>query len=103
MKASFTDLRAQGAFLVSASWSGGCVTSVSVLSEAGETCRFYSPWAEGMQVTDGDDKKMRPKVEKNGTMSFDTQAGHTYVISCPTFERASRAFSAPIAPQGDDR
>ena len=42
--ASFTDLRAVGAFLVSARHTAGLVGGVKVLSEAGLYCTFLSPW-----------------------------------------------------------
>ncbi|MBM3501453.1 MAG: hypothetical protein FJX74_22595, partial [Armatimonadetes bacterium] len=42
--ASFTTFRAEGAFLVSASWEDGRVTACQVLSERGGECRLYSPW-----------------------------------------------------------
>ena len=40
---SFTNLRAQGAFLVSAARRAGKVTSISITSEKGGTCRLRSP------------------------------------------------------------
>jgi hypothetical protein len=43
-EASFTTLRSQGAFLISADLSGGKVILVQVLSEKGETLRMISPF-----------------------------------------------------------
>jgi len=46
LAASFTTLRARGAFLVSASvTTGGLVGPVTILSEKGAACTFLSPWA----------------------------------------------------------
>ncbi|MBA2944162.1 glycoside hydrolase N-terminal domain-containing protein [Paenibacillus sp. CGMCC 1.16610] len=45
--AEFATLRAVGAFLVSASFSGGEVQWVEIESEAGAELRFYNPWEHG--------------------------------------------------------
>ncbi|MFC1607967.1 hypothetical protein ACFL47_08355 [Candidatus Latescibacterota bacterium] len=45
--AEFSTLRAVGAFLVSAKWSGGIVEWVEVFSEAGSTLTMLSPWKSG--------------------------------------------------------
>ena len=45
--AEFSTLRAVGAFLVSAKWSGGQVEWVEVLSEVGSTLTMLSPWESG--------------------------------------------------------
>lgn len=42
--ASFTNLRARGAFLVSASLIAGCVDTIQVTSERGGTLRIDNPW-----------------------------------------------------------
>jgi len=81
VKASFRDLRAEGAFLVSASWADGKVTTWRVKSEAGGPCRLYPAWDGGVQVTGGDGKTVTVRSEAEGTMSFETQAGQTYAIS----------------------
>ena len=44
--ARFSNLRAVGAFVVSASLAGGVVGNISLLSEAGLPCVFLSPWEE---------------------------------------------------------
>jgi hypothetical protein len=45
-RARFRDLRAAGAFLVSATWDGKQATGVSVLSERGATLRLLNPWGK---------------------------------------------------------
>jgi alpha-L-fucosidase 2 len=42
---SFTTLRAEGAFLVSARRAGGKVQAVDIVSEKGGTCRLVSPFS----------------------------------------------------------
>ena len=76
--ASFTTFRAEGAFLVSATWQNGAVTSVEILSERGGPCRLYSPWPGGLRVetTDGAPVEVRPWAE--GIVEFDTAAGGRY-------------------------
>ena len=81
VKASFKDLRAEGAFLVSASWADGKVTECQVKSEAGGACQFYPAWGGDVKVTDDDGKAVTLKTADEGFMSFQTQAGRTYTIS----------------------
>ena len=45
-RARFRDLRAAGAFLVSATWDGKQADGVSVLSERGATLRLLNPWGK---------------------------------------------------------
>jgi alpha-L-fucosidase 2 len=48
----FENLRAAGAFLVSASFDGARVTDLSLLSEKGKTARMVKPWSgKGVKVT----------------------------------------------------
>jgi hypothetical protein len=46
-EASFTGIRAEGAFLVDAELKGGCVAVVRIHSEAGAPLRLQNPWGEG--------------------------------------------------------
>jgi alpha-L-fucosidase 2 len=48
--AAFQDLRAAGAFLVSASQHNGKVTAVSIKSEKGGTLRLISPWGKSGRI-----------------------------------------------------
>jgi alpha-L-fucosidase 2 len=45
-EASFQGIRAEGAFLVSATWCAGRVAKVHVTSEAGAPLRLANPWGE---------------------------------------------------------
>ncbi len=83
VEASFRTFRAQGAFLVSASWANGAVTSAEIFSEVGGRCRLYPLWAQaGVQVTDDSGQRV-PVVEEaeGGVVYFETQAGHTYKLA----------------------
>ena len=63
---SFANLRAVGAFLVSATLQKGVVTDVEVVSEAGLNCTFVSPWLPAASVapvvTDANTGKVVPVV-----------------------------------------
>ena len=84
LDASFRDFRAEGAFLVSASWVNGAVHSAGIFSEVGGLCRLYPPWPEGVQVTDDNmGQPVRVVTELEGVVHFETQAGHTYKLSRP--------------------
>ena len=51
--ASFANLRAVGAFVVSSSLQGGVVQPTSVVSEAGLDCVFASPWQDSAKGLGG--------------------------------------------------
>ena len=73
--AKFRDLRAAGAFLVSASWNGRSVADVSILSEKGSPLRLVSPWPK---------LKVTPAVEikyEGETAVIPTRAGQRYTIT----------------------
>jgi hypothetical protein len=74
--ARFRDLRAAGAFLVSAEWDGKAVAGVRILSEKGATLRLRNPWGEAaVRVTP------ETTVERQaGVLSIRTRAGGRYAI-----------------------
>ena len=86
----FVNLRAKGAFVVSAEYDGEAqeAVNVTVTSEAGEDMTLVSPWAEGMTVRDSDgnivetEKGTVPNWEdqENATYIFATETGETYTI-----------------------
>ena len=83
--ASFTGLRAVGAFVVSATLAAsGQVSGVEVLSEAGLNCTFFAP--AGLNVTKaGDDMVAIPTRrvaigETAGLLQFETEKGGRYLI-----------------------
>ncbi len=78
--ASFTRLRAVGAFTVSAALTGGTVGPVTITSDAGQPVRLRSPWAGG-QVTVTSNGAPVPFTVDGGVISFATTAGSTYQVS----------------------
>jgi alpha-L-fucosidase 2 len=80
LDAHFEDLRAEGAFLVSAAWSKGAVTRLAIKSEKGGKCRLICPWPSGAVVKDKDGKPVGAGLE-NGVLSFETVDGQGYTIA----------------------
>ena len=81
--ASFSTLRAYGAFLVSASVdASGAVSAVALASEVGGDVVFASPW-EGAtpRVVDGSGGAVPVSPVSAGVFSFATGAGESYTIS----------------------
>ena len=82
--ATFENLRAVGAFLVSAAYDGKAVIRFEVHSEKGVTLRFANPWGKRpVRVTRMHDGK--PIVAENQAewWSVATEAGERYSISVP--------------------
>jgi hypothetical protein len=84
--ASFTRLRAKGAFVVSSELRAGRVRSATVTSEAGGTLRLADPWSDGrvrvVQVggDEGEGRAVRFTLS-GGVISFRTQPGATYRVT----------------------
>ncbi len=76
---SFKTLRAERAFLVSASLSGGVIGPVEITSEKGCICRLANPWPGGIIVTDSRGGEVRTDSH-DGIVSFPTTVGETYVV-----------------------
>lgn len=84
--ASFTRLRAKGAFTVSAAIAGGVVGPVTLASDVGGTVRLKSPWSTGtvsVQVLDasGNPAGAVSFTNSGGVVSFATTAGDSYQVS----------------------
>ena len=86
--AKFVNLRAKGAFTVSAEYDGAAQEAKNVVinSEKGETMTFVSPWAEGATVRDSQGNVVKteagtvPNREDEKTITFATTAGETYTV-----------------------
>jgi alpha-L-fucosidase 2 len=80
--ARFQNLRAAGAFLVSASFDGKNVSQVSLLSEKGKTVRLANPWKNAsVRVTrQRDGRRVQVQVE-NGVLGFPSSAGDIYHVT----------------------
>jgi hypothetical protein len=75
--ASFTTLRAAGAFLVSASRRAGAIEEIRVLSETGSDLQLQIPWPDGALLTTSDSTE---QVEP-GTTRIATKPGQTLLFT----------------------
>jgi alpha-L-fucosidase 2 len=84
LECSYSTLRAEGAFLVSASFKDGQVADhVVIHSEVGGPCRLASPWASPIRVTDTDNNVVAVEMDDDNIATFDTHAGESYLIHQP--------------------
>jgi alpha-L-fucosidase 2 len=80
--ARFENLRAVGAFLISATYDGAKVTHLSLHSEKGRTAKLVSPWGvSGLRVIRSSDHGQVQVALKADVVSFDTRADETYLIT----------------------
>jgi hypothetical protein len=78
-KARFRDLRAMGAFLLSASYDGKAVSEVTLFSEKGATTTLVNPWPKTqLKVTRVKDNQPVIVSAKGEIVQFPTQAGERY-------------------------
>ena len=86
--AEFTNLRARGAFTVSAEYDGTAqeAKNVTITSEEGEDMTLVVPWAEGATVKDSEGNIVKteagtvPNYPDEKTITFSTTAGETYTV-----------------------
>jgi hypothetical protein len=74
--AEFHNLRAAGAFLVTAKLEKGKVKSIEIYSEAGSALKILLPWKEGATITNNEGKKRITSA----MFESDTQKGETIFI-----------------------
>jgi alpha-L-fucosidase 2 len=80
--ARFENLRAVGAFLVSATYDGNTVTHFSLYSEKGKIAKLVSPWAgKELRVIRSSDHGQVRVTLNDGVATFDTRTGETYQIT----------------------
>jgi alpha-L-fucosidase 2 len=78
----FENLRAVGAFLVSATYDGDKVTRLSLHSERGRTAKLASPWTgKGLRIIRSNDHGEVHATVKSDIVNFDTRTGETYLIT----------------------
>ena len=78
-QARFRDLRAVGAFLLSASYDGKVVSNVTLISEKGATAKLVNPWPKTqLKVTRVKDSQPITVSLEGGIVQFPTQAGERY-------------------------
>lgn len=73
--ARFRNLRARGAFLVSAAWDGYKITEAEILSEKGGRVRLLSPWPETTVMSGS---REIPATLAGGILEFATEPGERY-------------------------
>jgi hypothetical protein len=80
-RAAFRDLRAAGAFLVSAAWDGKAAADVTLRSEKGSVARVANPWgpaaAEVRALPSGAEVDC---TRRGAVMEFRTNAGESYSL-----------------------
>ena len=80
-KATFRDLRAAGAFLVSATWDGKAVTEVRLKSERGAPAHIVSPWGKAsVEVQALSARTAVRYTQQDGLLEFPTKAGESYAV-----------------------
>jgi alpha-L-fucosidase 2 len=77
---SFDGLVARGNFVVSANWTDGKATAVSVNSRKGGQCRITFLGIDSATVEDAKGNRIESSLDKEGVLSFATDAGGTYTI-----------------------
>jgi hypothetical protein len=79
--ARFENLRAVGAFLVSATYDGNKVTHFSLHSEKGKTAKFVSPWVgKKLRIIRSSNQSQVQVALNDDVAIFDTRADETYQI-----------------------
>ncbi len=94
-EAYFEDLRAEGAFVVSARMSEGTVDFARIISEAGETCGLRNPWEDAEVIVSG------PSGESTlagADLVWETEPGAEYLVYLAD-EAPDDAELAPGPPQ----
>ena len=82
--ASFTRLRARGAFLITASWDAikqAVVSPVIVVSEAGQEFVLVNPWDNNHSVVVRSNGTVVQMRLQDGQLRFRTHVGKTYEIA----------------------
>lgn len=75
---SFSGLMAEGNFAVSAAWSGGKATGLTITSNNGGECAVKVDWDQVNVTCEGKTQRLTPK---DGILTFQTEAGKTYVLA----------------------
>ncbi|HVX67599.1 MAG TPA: hypothetical protein VHA11_13390, partial [Bryobacteraceae bacterium] len=78
--ARFHNLRAVGAFLVSAAWDGKAVSAVALTSEKGAPARVRNPWAPRKAEVRAAGALV-PSTEREGILEFATRPGAAYTVA----------------------
>jgi len=79
INASFSTLRAEGAFLVSSQMRDGRIPRIAIRSERGVVCRLENPWDGEVEILDGEGKAVEYEMEGR-TIEFGTAADGEYEV-----------------------
>lgn len=93
-EASFHDLRAKGAFLISASRSAGRTQFVHIRAERGGVCRLVSPFGETVARFHPSGREERLAGEPERLLALDLAAGEAVLLRSVGF--AGPAVVAPV-------
>jgi hypothetical protein len=97
--ARFQNLRAVGAFLVSAVFDGKTVSELTLLSEKGATVRLVNPWPQvGVRAIRMRDNQPVPVAAKGDIIEFPTTAGERYQIAGVKPAKVSGTIDRIVAP-----
>ena len=77
---SYVGLVARGSFEVSAAWENGLAKTFNITSRVGGTASVRYPSITGAYVVDSDGNTVNYTVSGKDIISFDTEAGKTYII-----------------------
>ncbi len=91
---SYTGLVARGNFEVSAAWESGLAKTFNIKSNAGGTVSVYYPSITEAYVVDSDGNRVNYTVSGQDLISFETEAGKTYIIY------GFKKLNTPDAPTG---
>ncbi len=72
-------LRARGAFELDIHWQKKKVKNVTITSIKGEPCNIRL--GIKCEIRNSSGKKLKIKIQKDGTISFPTAAGETYLLT----------------------
>ena len=98
-EAYFADLRAEGAFLVTAKLSGGEVPFVSIASEAGRRCEVLNPFGGRAMLERLGDAQENPVALDGDVLAFDTEQGAAYLL----YPEGQRPMPEALVPTRFDR
>jgi len=74
----FDGVRVRGGFELNMAWKDKKITTVEILSRAGQPCRINA--GNGYKVT-REGKEIAVKTDKDGSIEFDTSKGSTYLLT----------------------
>lgn len=79
--ATFQNLTAEGAFVVSGEWQDGKPAKLTIHSKKGNPCTIINPWkTKSITITASDGRKATLTADDKGRHKFPTKSGMTYQI-----------------------